>query len=99
MVLQPPMSQNVSAGQQVKFTCATADNSTSIIISWNTEPDVGPQNPIDEVRPGGGKISKLEFSTPKDITSNVIVRCIITDISTGISVITTAQLLVQGMII
>ena len=97
-VLQSPMSQNVSAGQPVEFTCATADNSTTIIISWNTVPDVGTQNLIDKVRPGGGKISKLEFSTLEDTTSNVIVRCIITDISTGISAITTAQLLVQGMI-
>ena len=97
MVLQPPMSQNVSLGQQVKFTCATADNSTSTIISWNTKPDIGPYTPPNtKYLLGGGKISELMINT-SNTAPNITVECFIANVSTGFSKKTEAQLLVQGM--
>ena len=96
-VLQPPMSQNVSVGQQVKFICATADNSTSIMISWHFVPNIGVHTPTTKPRDGGGLISELVFNTSNNTAPNITLGCVINDISTGISNITKVQLLLQGM--
>ena len=88
-----PVSQNVSAGHMVKFTCATEKNGD--IITWSTVPDVGLVTPLTTGLPGGRLLSALAFTALPD-HSNTIVRCIVTDPNTGISTIKSALLLVQG---
>lgn len=97
MVTQAPMSQNVTTGQSVVFTCETTDTNPNITISWLTEPDIT-QNPTGTLNlPGGGKYSNLQITASGDVT-DVNITCVIIDTSTGMSDTSQkARLLVQGV--
>ena len=78
----------------MKFICATADNSTSIIISWNTEPDIGLSTaPPTQCQFGVNGLTV----TVRRTNFNLVFNTAPNDISTGNSNITKVQLLLQGM--
>ena len=97
MISQEPMSQNVTTGESVVFTCETTDTSQTIRISWFTEPGIT-QNPTDTLNlPGGGKYSNLQITASGDVT-DINITCVIIDMSTGMSNTSNkARLLVQGV--
>ena len=91
-ISEVPMSQNVSAGQTVELACATT--SAADIISWTHTPIESTTKKIVDL-PGGGHRSLLRFTASLN-HSDTIIRCIVTNQDTSISVINTAHLLVQG---
>ena len=94
-ITEVPVSQNVSAGQTVVFTCAT--NSSEDIVTWSTVPDDVSVTPKTTNLPGGGKRSNLSVTALTE-HNNTIVRCFVFDMTTESSTINEAILLVQGIL-
>ena len=90
-VVETPQSQNVSAGQELEFTCTTS--SSESIVAWTLSANVGPVSSHDVMLPGGGTCSTRRF-TASVAQNQSTVTCIVVIGSTAESY--TALLLVQG---
>ena len=87
-VVETPQSQNVSAGQEVEFTCATT-SSGNYTIAWA----IGSVTQIDSVLSGEETRSTRRFTASVDHNQSTV-TCIVISGSTTESY--TALLLVQG---
>ena len=92
-VVEAPSSKNISANQNVEFTCAT--NSSNEIITWSTVPELDVINVATSDIPRGGRYSVMRFFASID-HSSIIIKCIITDIVQLKAFTAKATLLVQG---
>ena len=90
-VVETPQSQNVSAGQEVEFTCTTS--SSESIVAWTLSANVGSVSSHDVMLTGGGTRSIRRFTALVDHNQSTL-TCIVIIGSTAESY--SALLLVQG---
>ena len=90
-VVETPQSQNVSAGQEVEFTCVTSSSDST--IGWAFSTNFGSVTSIDSMLPGGGTHSTRRFTASVDHNQSTV-TCIV--ISGGTTASYTGFLLVQG---
>ena len=94
-VAETPQSQNVSAGQEVEFTCATEDNNSASTIAWAFSTNFGVVRfSNDSSTSEGGTHSIIRF-TASAAHNQSTVRCIVVSGGTA-SESYIALLLVQG---
>ena len=91
-VVETPQSQNVSAGQEVEFTCATEDSASTIAWAFSTK--FGVVFPNDSSTSEGGTHSIRRF-TASAAHNQSTVTCIVVSGGTAAGSYT-ALLLVQG---
>ena len=92
-VVEIPQSQNVSAGQEVEFTCATTSSDNTIAWSFSKNISIGSVTSIQSMLPGGGTRSTRRF-TASVAHNQSTVTCIV--LSGGTAESYMALLLVQG---
>ena len=90
-VIEVPVPQNSSASQSVTFSCGI-NNSQEFVITWNIVPHIENQVIKKQPLPGGGQRSMAVFSAVEDTS----VTCIVTNKITGVGILNTAHLQVQG---
>ena len=90
-VVETPQSQNVSAGQEVEFTCSTSSSAST--IGWAFSTNYGSVTSIDSMLPGGGTHSTRRFTASVDHNQSTV-TCIV--VIGGTTESYTALLLVQG---
>ena len=93
-MVETPQSQNVSAGQEVEFTCTTSSSDST--IGWAFSKNFGSVTLIDLMLPGGGTHSTRRFTASIDHNQSTV-TCIV--ISGGTTESYTALLLVQGKLL
>ena len=91
--VETPQSQNVSAGQEVNFTCTTSRSDST--IAWSYSKNFGPVTLIDSMLPGGGTHSTRRFTASVDHNQSTVTCIVFSGGSTAENY--TALLLVQGI--
>ena len=91
-MVETPQSQNVIAGQEVEFTCATTNSHN--IITWAFSKYVGSVYSSAMMLPGGGRRSIQRITAASVEQNQTTVTCVV--ISGGTAGTYTALLLVQG---
>ena len=72
-VTEAPLSQNVSIGQLVSFTCATTKGQD--IITWSTNPNAVATSVVIQSLPDGGKLSVLSLTALLEHSDTTVRYC------------------------